>query len=107
LKVRQRLRGWVDALRVVRSKGIKNYRWLLLVLDTKQNTISTTGYMNRVQAAKIVEGIEQQKRAELDAVLVYVRSFKELRRAYPNYYADTGEFLKALDLALVPKKPGV
>jgi hypothetical protein len=103
LKVGQRLRGWTNALRIVRSKAIKKYRWLLLVLDTKQNTISATGYMDRIQAAKIVEEIEQQKRPDLDAVLVYVRSFKELPKAYPNYYADTGEFLSALTVALARK----
>ena len=106
LKVRERLHGWTNALRVMPSKTIKKYKWLLLVLDTKKNTISATGYINRNEAAKKVEQIEQEKRSDSDAVLVYVRSFKELPRAYPNYYADTREFLKALDQALAQKEVG-
>jgi hypothetical protein len=100
LKVRQRLRGWTNALRTLPRKGIqKQFRWLLLVLDTTQNTINVTGYKNRAEAEKKVAELEQLKREDLDAVIVWVRSISELRTAYPNYYADTREFLRALTVA--------
>jgi len=100
LKVRQRLRGWTNALRTLPRKGIQQrFRWLLLVLDTTQNTINVTGYKNRAEAEEKVAEIEQSKREDLDAVIVWVRSISELRTAYPNYYADTREFLNALNVA--------
>jgi len=73
---------------------------LLLVLNTNEHTIRVNGYSNRQQATKIVAEIEQSKRPELDAVLVWVQSINDLRAAYPNYYADTREFIAALDSAL-------
>jgi len=100
LKVRQRLRGWTTALQKLRSRNIKGFKWLLLVLDVSKNTISATGYPDRQEASKAVAAIEQSKREELDAVLVWVDSFRNLRAAYPNYYADTREFLEALTAAL-------
>ncbi len=103
LKVSQRLRGWTYALRVARTETIKKYTWLLLVLDTAKNTISVKGYERRSAASKRVAEIEQSKNGDLDAVLVFVDSWKELPKAYPNYYADTGEFLNALDVALKRK----
>jgi hypothetical protein len=101
LKVRQRLRGWTNALRTLPRKGIQEkFRWLLLVLDTTQNTINVTGYLDRAEASKKIAELEQLKREDLDAVLVWVNSISELRAAYPNYYADTREFLNALNVAL-------
>jgi ppGpp synthetase/RelA/SpoT-type nucleotidyltranferase len=100
LKVTQRLRGWANAIRSLPRKHIKGFEWLLLTLDTSQNTIAVTGYQNRKEAASAVGEIERAKRPDLDAVLVWVKSIKELRSAYPNYYADTKEFLDALNMAL-------
>jgi len=54
------------------------------------------------KAEKVITDIEQSKNEELDAVLVWVRSVSDLRAAYPNYYADTREFIEALDHALRP-----
>ena len=99
LRIRQRLRGWSTALTVVRRRSIGKFRWLLLVLDMKANTIKVTGYADRQKAASELAEIEKQP-GDFDAVLVWVRSIKDLKAAYPNYYADTGEFLDALNRAV-------
>jgi hypothetical protein len=100
LRVRQRLHGWADALRTLPRKHIKNFKWLLLALDTTKNTIAVTGYPNREEASLAVSEIEKSKRTDIDAVLVWVNSIKRLRAAYPNYYADATVFLEALSVAL-------
>jgi hypothetical protein len=100
LSVRQRLQGWTDALKLLPRKNIKGYKWLLLVLNTAENTFKVTGYADRNEASQKLSEIEQLKREELDAVLVWVSSATKLRAAYPNYYADTREFIAALDTAL-------
>jgi hypothetical protein len=100
LKVRQRLRGWANALRSLPRRSTTNFKWLLLVLNTTDNTINVTGYENRREASRKVSEIEKLKSEDLDAVLVWVPSIRDLRTAYPNYYADTGEFIKALNLAV-------
>jgi macrodomain Ter protein organizer (MatP/YcbG family) len=98
LKVRQRLAGWARALRRLPRKNVKgSFKWLLLVLNTTDSTIKVTGYSDRNNADAALEEIENAKREDLDAVLVWVRSVQDLKLAYPNYYADTGEFIEALN----------
>jgi hypothetical protein len=70
------------------------------VLNLADNTVKVTGYSNRREASTVIAEIEQSKNEELDAVLVWVGSISDLRAAYPNYYADTREFIEALDHAL-------
>ncbi len=100
LNVSQRLLGWTDTLRTLPRTPMTNSKWLLLALDTTQSTIKVTGFQNDEKAFQAVSEIEQSKRPDLDAVLVWVSSIKRLRVAYPNYYADTTAFLAALDIAL-------
>jgi hypothetical protein len=100
LRVRERLRGWTDAVRALPRINVGKFKWLLLILDTQANTIKVRGYASRREASQQIAGIEQAKRPELDAVLVWVPSVNDLRAAYPNYYADTRGFLGALDDAL-------
>jgi hypothetical protein len=100
LRLRERLEGWTSAIRVLRRRNITGFKWLLLVLDVHDHTIKVHGYANRQEATKAIGEIEQSKRPELDAVLVWVQSISSLKAAYPNYYADTREFISALDSAL-------
>lgn len=105
LKVRQRLRGWTAAVQTLPRKNMEGFKWLLLVLNLKRNTVNVTGYSSRHEASKVIAEIEQSNENDaLDAVLVWVGSVGDLRAAYPNYYADTREFIAALDYALRPDK---
>jgi len=100
LRIRPRLSAWTDAVQTLPRVGTASFKWLLLVLNVKDNTIKVRGYSSRQQAAKDIAEIEQSKNGDLDAVLVWVRSISDLRAAYPNYYADTREFIEALNTAL-------
>ncbi|HKF51612.1 MAG TPA: RelA/SpoT domain-containing protein [Candidatus Acidoferrales bacterium] len=100
LRVRSRLQGWTDALQTLRSQHLKNSKWLLLLLDTSKNTVGVTGFQDRKEASRAIAEIEKSKRADIDAVLVWVSSIRRLRVAYPNYYADTKKFIDALDSVL-------
>jgi hypothetical protein len=72
----------------------------LLVLNVSENTIKVTGYADRLEASEAVAQIEKTPNSELDAMLVWVGSVKNLKKAYPNCYADTTSFIEALDVAL-------
>jgi Region found in RelA / SpoT proteins len=105
LRVRPRLRGWSNALRTLpRQNTEEGFKWLLLVLNTRENTIQVTGYADKIKASDLLEKLELSEDPDLDPVLVYVPSINDLRTAYPNYYADTREFLKALRTALKHEK---
>jgi hypothetical protein len=103
LRVGQRLRGWAEALKVTRKlpKGLHRPKWLLLVLDAERSLVRIRGFADSEKARQALAEIEQSADArKLDAVRVWVGDVRNLRRAYPNYYADTAKFLKALDEAL-------
>lgn len=100
LKVRQLLGGWTNTLRSLPSHLHKDFKWLLLVLDVRDKRVEVTPFADRQEGQQALAKIEQLNRTDLDAVLVWVRSAKHLRAAYPNYYADTLEFLNALDQAI-------
>ena len=70
-------------------------------LKKKAEQLKITGYNQKelVQASKAYatqEKIIRQQKAG-DAVLVSVESLGDLRRAYPNYFADTAIFMEILD----------
>jgi hypothetical protein len=102
LKVKQRLQSYADALKALPSRNLKDFKWLMLVLDVNANTIRVVGYSDRAEARKVLSELEQNPAigSNLDVVLVGVKNARDLRAAYPNYYADTREFVNALDLAL-------
>ncbi len=102
LRVSRKLRGWSNALKAIPRRHIAGAKWFLMVLDVKANTVKVTGFADRQQAGTALARIEQRPGIgdRLDAVLVWVPDARHLRAAYPNYYADTTEFIKALDTAL-------
>ena len=58
-------------------------------LQIKQFKSSEVDASNKVYSA-----IENMRSIlKIDAVLVRVTSFKELKKAYPNYFNDIGEFV--------------
>lgn len=58
-------------------------------LQIKQFKSSEVDATNKVYSA-----IENMRSSlKIDAVLVRVTSFKELKKAYPNYFNDIGEFV--------------
>jgi len=89
-------------MRVVPTSGPKDqaFKWLLLILNIKETTINFRKFTSRREATIEIAKIEKFKQEDIDAVLVWVKSISELRAAYPNYYADTREFIEALDSAL-------
>jgi hypothetical protein len=100
LKVRQRLAGWARAIRRLPRRNVTKIRWLLMVLNVTDSTIKVTGFSDRAKAARAINELEAMKRDDLDAVPVWVGSVRDLKAAYPNYYADTREFIGALNQAL-------
>jgi hypothetical protein len=100
LNVRAKLSGWTSALETMPRRHMAGFKWLMLVLDTDKITINVTGFDDRAKASDALAKLEMKK--GVDAVLVWVQSAKDLRAAYPNYYADTRAFLSALDEALKP-----
>lgn len=106
LQVVPSLTGFAYALNVTRyaSAKDKGADYFLLSLDYEARRLGVTGYNRRElrRASKAYANKEKQIRGRkgTDAVLVSVGSLRNLQSAYPNYFADTQMFVKALEEAL-------
>lgn len=106
LNVVASLAGFATALKVTERASAKktDADYFLLSLDNINERLSVTGYKRKElrQASKAYANKEKQIRDKsgTDAVLVSVNSIRNLRRAYPNYFADTRIFVAELKKAL-------
>ncbi len=85
--------------KVLIAQRLKRFSSMMKKLVLKEH-MRLTQMQDHEEANKAVATLEQSKSGDIDAVLVWVHSFKTLRKAYPNYYADTDAFLAALGQAL-------
>jgi ppGpp synthetase/RelA/SpoT-type nucleotidyltranferase len=106
LKVRQIMSNWAKAIRIFEReiKEKPHLQYFLLELDTSGERLNITGYtkdeeQNALEEYARIEKVNQEKK-ECDVVLVGVDATQDLRKAYPNYFADTREFLIELNKVL-------
>jgi hypothetical protein len=89
----------VAAERVITDKKGGSYHLILLDTINKNVTISSFSQSNLEQASKEYSEAERRISAGelLQAVLVSAGSIDNLRKAYPNYFLDTHEFVLHLN----------
>ncbi|MDP3062581.1 MAG: RelA/SpoT domain-containing protein [Chloroflexota bacterium] len=104
LNVAPSLNAYASTIDVIQKPVVRNADRFLLVLDP-QETVTITSYRfgELERASKDYTDAENRIRqhAGAQAVLVSVDSINTLRRAYPNYFADTRAFLGEVKRALV------
>ena len=97
LRILEKLRGFtIAADRITTERGHGAYH--LVVLDSNTRTVRIKPYpISRLEQANLdYAAIEQQTKAgePVEAVLVSAGPIDALRKAYPNYFLDTQEFIK-------------
>jgi hypothetical protein len=99
LNVDDRLRAVRATIDLVRLAP-KNVRYFLLDLDKSAQTVAITPYTARraAEASTHMAELEEEYRLrdDRDVLLASAMSMGELRRAFPNYEADTDLFLQEL-----------
>ncbi len=106
LQVQRLMKRWSKLTAIRRDKLHPNARLFLITLRPSENHwyLIVKAYMEdqAQEAAKERVRLEKESRASrgVQVALVAVESIDMLRTAYPNYYADTTEFLKALQMIL-------
>lgn len=72
----------------------KNAGYYLLIINYEDRHLRIISYPKRqiIQATKMYEDLETNKK--FDVVLVSASSMKNLKKAYPNYFADVSEFVR-------------
>ncbi|WP_141270328.1 hypothetical protein [Kocuria varians] len=71
-----------------------NTKAVILKLDMETQNLETTPYSSMRSAEKNLAELEADASDSIDVVLVQVQKIHQLRRAYPNYFADTEQFSK-------------
>ncbi len=102
LEVISKLTKWDEALRLIDEKQLKNKnaRFFLLELDISREDLFIQTYEAKQEEqatkeyAKLEKKYKDQK--DYDIVLVGVDTAKDLKKAYPNYFIDTKDFVKEL-----------
>jgi hypothetical protein len=93
-----RMESYGAALQIL-EQNTENADYFLIELEPGGHKVTTKGF-NRKEleaAEKEYSNLERKIRTDGgDAVLVSVASVSTLRRAYPNYFADTRLFIEAV-----------
>jgi len=105
LQVRQKMQQWMKSIKYFDDfKKKKNIQFYLLELDTVLNRLNISAFTKKEEkkALKAYSDAENKiyNRNEYDVVLVSADTISDLKKAYPNYFLDTKDFLRYLDRIL-------
>jgi ppGpp synthetase/RelA/SpoT-type nucleotidyltranferase len=105
LKVRKKMKYWMKSIKLFDDfKNKKNMYFYLLELDTVLERLNISAFTKRQEQKALSAYLEAEKKIynkkEYDVVLVSADNVSNLKKAYPNYFLDTKEFLKYLDIIL-------
>ncbi|MFW5846761.1 MAG: (p)ppGpp synthetase [Nanoarchaeota archaeon] len=106
LQVIKIMTNWAKAVRIFERefKQKPDLQYFLLELDILGEKLNITGYTADEEQTALEEYARIEKlhqgQKEYDVVLVGVDVAQDLKKAYPNYFADTSEFLKELEKLL-------
>ena len=99
LNVIKIMKGWTTAVQVFEKAGkiSKKFQYFLLELDISNEKLNISAYTKNEEQKAIQRYAEIEKRntgkKEYDVVLVGADTSDDLKKAYPNYYVDSGEFI--------------
>jgi len=95
------LNGWNDTIHRIEDAQIPNAHAFLLVLDPTKHTLRVASFTKQAadMAQKAYERAEKDNESDpnIQVVLVAVEEIDALRKAYPNYYVDTRDFIAAVE----------
>lgn len=97
--------GFLSGIRVAIEHKDDNIRrdkmgYFILILNYDERHLSIKYYKSsEIEKANETYNLIEKSRGEakIDAVLVRVSSFSDLKRAYPNYFSDIGEFIDIVE----------
>ncbi len=101
LNIITKLKKWNESIRLFEDLKVKAKKeFFILELDTIQEKVTITAFSKKEEekAIKMYSEVERKiyGRKEYDVVLVGADNIVNLKKAYPNYFADTKEFIKLL-----------
>lgn len=98
LNVLQKLRGFALAANAITTTGKKSSGYHLVILDSLNKQVFVRPYSFTELDQAMNDYAAAEKRAihgeKIEAVLVSAGPIESLKRAYPNYFLDTHEFIR-------------
>jgi ppGpp synthetase/RelA/SpoT-type nucleotidyltranferase len=98
--IMESLTSWSDTIHLLEDKETTDANAFLLVLDPTAQTLRVQPYTKEQMEEAQIAYETAEKNTESDqntqVVLVSVDDLDSLRRAYPNYYVDTKDFVSAV-----------
>jgi putative GTP pyrophosphokinase len=103
LKVLEKLRGFsVATEKIVTESGQGSFH--LVILNSADKSVSIRPYsLNRLEQANADYAVVEkqvQSGEPVEAVLVSAGSVEALKKAYPNYFLDTHEFIRQIETVI-------
>ncbi|MCK4415151.1 MAG: RelA/SpoT domain-containing protein [Candidatus Eisenbacteria sp.] len=104
LDVARRMPAFSVAARAISKTRVRGAGYFVLMLDVGDGIVRWNWYSKTraAEATAFYDSMEERHRSDddKDIVLVSADSVRELKRAYPNYFADSHEFAGNLKRAL-------
>ena len=102
LQVRTKMKQWTNSVKYFDDfKTKKKTKFYLLELDTVLERLNISAFTKREEKEALLAYSNAEKkiynRKEYDVVLVSADNIKDLKKAYPNYFLDTKDFLRYLE----------
>ena len=98
LELFERLAAFKVATKALTDKKFKGAGYFVVVLDLEEKVVNHTRYAKKEidNATNHYNDLEDEYKddSNRDVVLVSAESVRDLKRAYPNYFADTTQFEK-------------
>jgi ppGpp synthetase/RelA/SpoT-type nucleotidyltranferase len=98
--IMQSLRDWNDTVHMLEVPERPEAYFYVLILDLEKRTLTLESFRRDEAVASQRAYDKAEKETETDpnvqVVLVSVEDLESLRKAYPNYYVDTKDFISAV-----------
>lgn len=104
LDIIRRLQAYIVVPHFATEVIDENIKYRLMVLDVAKKRVKISDYSKRDSARAFKEYAEVEKeingKPDIYAVLASTDDFRQLKKAYPNYFGDTSRFVKIVKEAL-------
>ena len=101
LQILDRLRGFSKVTELIDKNNDSKSKYYLIVLDFNKKTLSVKGFIeskfDNANEAYVAKEKEHINDVSYEVVLVSVDNINLLKKTYPNYFLDTGEFIKYIE----------
>jgi putative GTP pyrophosphokinase len=100
LKIRDKLSAYTVVTEHI-TKNMEDEKYYLVTLDLKNKSVKLNKYTQKNLGQATIDYTQAERHinagAEMQVVLISLESITSLKKAYPNYFLDTKDFIKKIE----------